>query len=423
MNNMKTTKSLNEYKKAIKLIPGGVNSPVRAFKNVGLTPRFIKKGKGNKIWDIDNNIYTDYCMSWGALLFGHSRDEVISDVIKQSELGTSYGAATSLEVDMAELVVNAIPYIEMIRFVNSGTEAVMSAIRLARGFSKRDAVVKFDGCYHGHSDSMLINAGSGVSESPESSSLGITKNTVLDTFSLPYNDIEIFKNFLKKNWRKIGCVIVEPVAANMGVVTPEPEFLNTLREETERYGIVLIFDEVITGFRTPGNSAGKYFKITPDITCLGKIIGGGFPVAAFGGKREIMSLLAPLGDVYQAGTLSGNPVAMAAGISTMKLIKKENPVEKIKKLIAVLEDEKFEGISISSFETMFTVFFNPKIPRNYDDVKKSDTKKFAKFFYFMLENGVYLSPSQFEADFLSYAHTDKDIKKIVELIYRFFKKI
>jgi glutamate-1-semialdehyde 2,1-aminomutase len=412
-----------EFEKAKKLIPGGVNSPVRSFKSVGGIPRFIKKACGSRIVDMDDNVYTDYCMSWGALLFGHSRREIINSIIKQARNGTSYGAATSNEVEIARLINSSIPSMEKIRFVNSGTEAVMSAVRLARGFTKRDGVVKFEGCYHGHSDSMLISAGSGVSEVQRASSSGITKNTVADTYSLPFNNIEIFKSYISRNWRKIACVVVEPVPANMGVIIPKPSFLETLRKETARYGIILIFDEVITGFRINDSTAQNYFDIKPDITCLGKIIGGGFPVACFGGSRDIMDKLSPLGDVYQAGTLSGNPVAIRAGIETLLLIKKEKPHRKTNELMKILKESiNFDGVSFSSFGSMFTLFFNQKSPENFEEVNKSDRNKFARFFHFMLEKGIYLSPSQLEADFLSYAHSQRDMEIFIKNSNEFFKK-
>ena len=419
----KTKISSIQFEKAKKLIPGGVNSPVRSFKSVGGVPRFIKKASGSKIVDLDDNVYTDYCMSWGALLFGHSRKEIINSVINQARNGTSYGAATANEVEIARLINSAVPSMEKIRFVNSGTEAVMSALRLARGFTKRDMVVKFEGCYHGHSDSMLISAGSGVSEVQHASSSGITKNTVADTYSLPFNNIKIFKSYIAKNWRKIACVIVEPVPANMGVIIPNQDFLETLRIETAKYGILLIFDEVITGFRINDSTAQNYFNIKPDITCLGKIIGGGFPVACFGGKREIMDKLSPIGDVYQAGTLSGNPVAIRAGIETLLLIKKEKPHKKTNEFMKNLKENiNFDGISFSSFGSMFTLFFNPKRPENFEEVNKSDKNKFARFFHFMLGKNIYLSPSQFEADFLSFAHSAKDIERFIKALNEFFKK-
>lgn len=418
----KTTISSREFEKAKKLIPGGVNSPVRSFKSVGGVPRFIEKAKGNKMIDMDGNVYTDYCMSWGALLFGHSRKEIVNAIIKQVRFGTSYGAATHNEVYVAELLRSAVPSMEKIRFVNSGTEAVMSAIRLARGFTKRDGLVKFEGCYHGHSDSMLISGGSGLTEVHRSISSGVTRNTIADSYCLPFNNTEIFKSYISKNWRKIACVIVEPVPANMGVIIPKAGFLETLRKETEKYGILLIFDEVITGFRINDNTAQKYFNIKPDLTCLGKIIGGGFPLACFGGRHDIMDKLAPVGDVYQAGTLSGNPLAIRASIETMLLIKKERPHKKTNKLIKMLEDINFTGISFSSFGSMFTFFFNSKRPENFEDVNRCDKNKFARFFHFMLERGIYLSPSQFEADFLSSAHSEKDMEKLIEGFYDFSKK-
>lgn len=409
--------SEEHYKKSTTIFPGGVNSPVRAFKHIGITPIFIKNATGSKITDIDENSYIDYCLSWGALILGHSFPYVIRSVKQRVEQGTSYGLNTPDEVNFGELIKDAIPSIEMLRFVNSGTEAVMSAIRVARGFTGRKIIIKFDGCYHGHSDFLLVNAGSGVSTIPSASSKGVPAEFLQNTVSLPFNDIKILTDFVEKNYKDIACIILEPVPANMGVVLPEDEFLYKIEKLTKKYEIVLIFDEVITGFRFCWGGVQNLFNITPDLTCLGKIIGGGFPVGAFGGKKEIMCLLSPEGKVYQAGTLSGNPVAITAGFSTLEYIKNNNVYTKIEKLFSVLkpffdEINQFRrDIKISYFKNMFSIFFTEKLPQRFSDVILTDKEKFKNMYIKLLNRyKIFLSPSPFETNFLSFSHTYGDVE-------------
>jgi len=328
---MKIKKSQKLYKKAVTLMPGGVNSPVRAFKAIGGTPLFISKAKDSKIYDVDGNEYIDYVLSWGPLILGHAHSKVVKALRKAVLSGTSYGAPTPMEIELAVLIKKAMPSIEKIRMVNSGTEATMSAIRLARGFTKRNKVIKFEGCYHGHVDALLVSAGSGGATFGIPDSLGVPASHVAETIILPFNNKETFKNVINEHWQDIACVIVEPVVGNMGCILPKEDFLKTLRDETEKYGIILIFDEVMTGFRVSSGGAQEYYRIKPDLTCLGKVIGGGLPVGAYGGKKEIMSLVAPEGGVYQAGTLSGNPLAMTAGIETLKILLKSNTYKKLEK--------------------------------------------------------------------------------------------
>lgn len=427
---MKTKKSQKLYKKALTLMPGGVNSPVRAFKAVGGNPLFIAKAKGSKIYDVDGNEYIDYVLSWGPLILGHAHPAVVKALKKAVERGTSYGAPTELEIELAKLVKKAFPSIEKIRMVNSGTEATMSAIRLARGFTKRDKVIKFEGCYHGHVDGLLVSAGSGGATFGIPDSLGVPVSYTKETIVLPFNDIEAFRATLKEHGKEIACVILEPVVGNMGCILPRQEFLEALREETEKYGIVLIFDEVMTGFRVSFGGAQSYFGIKPDLTCLGKVIGGGLPVGAYGGKKEIMSFVAPEGGVYQAGTLSGNPLAVSAGIETLKILSKASTYKKLDKIMQHLEEglkdaAKRAGIKVKFYRagTMFCTYFTETEVIDARTAKTSDTEKFKKFFWGMLERGVYLAPSQFEAGFISLAHTQKDIEKTVKAAYEVFKKL
>ena len=409
------------YNEAIKYIPGGVNSPVRALRSVGESPLFISKADGTTLTDVDGNEFIDFCLSWGVFILGHNHPQVKQAVNQAIELGTSYGIPTLQETQLAKLVVEAVPSVEKVRFVSSGTEAVMSAIRVARGFTRRNIIVKFDGNYHGHADHLLVSAGSGVAQLSESSSSGVPADFTKYTLSLPYNDVEAVKALFKKQGNDIAAVILEPIAANMGVVIPSPEFLMTLREITLQYGALLIFDEVITGFRLGLSGAQGRSGIRPDLSTFGKIIGGGFPAAAFGGRAEIMDLLAPLGPVYQAGTLSGNPVAMASGIQTLALLSQPgfytDLEEKSNSFIAELKDIiKGKDIVLNHVGSMFTLFFSDHEIRNFDDVKRSDTDRFAKFFRALLSQNIYISPSAFEASFISQAHSTKQLEQVLATI-------
>lgn len=409
------------YNEALKYIPGGVNSPVRALRSVGEAPLFIAKADGTTLTDVDGNEFSDFCLSWGVFILGHNHPQVKQAVNQAIELGTSYGIPTLQETALAKLVVEAVPSVEKVRFVSSGTEAVMSAIRVARGFTGRNIIVKFDGNYHGHADHLLVSAGSGVAQLSGSSSSGIPADFIKYTLSLPYNNVEAIKALFAKQGNEIAVVILEPVAANMGVVIPTDEFLKTLREITTQYGALLIFDEVITGFRLGLSGAQGRLGITPDLSTFGKIIGGGFPAAAFGGRAEIMDLLAPLGPVYQAGTLSGNPVAMASGIQTISLLSEtdfySNLETKSNTFIAELKDIiKGKDIVLNNIGSMFTLFFSDHEIRNFNDVKRSDTERFAKFFRALLKENIYISPSAFEASFISAAHRDNQLESILNSI-------
>ncbi|HQD35730.1 MAG TPA: glutamate-1-semialdehyde 2,1-aminomutase [Thermodesulfovibrio thiophilus] len=427
---MKIKKSQKLYKKAVTLMPGGVNSPVRAFKAVGGTPLFISKAKDSKIYDVDGNEYIDYVLSWGPLILGHAHSKVVKALRKAVLSGTSYGAPTPMEIELAVLIKKAMPSIEKIRMVNSGTEATMSAIRLSRGFTKRNKVIKFEGCYHGHVDALLVSAGSGGATFGIPDSLGVPASYVAETIILPFNDKETFKNVINEHWKDIACVIVEPVVGNMGCILPKEDFLKTLRDETEKYGIILIFDEVMTGFRVSSGGAQEYYRIKPDLTCLGKVIGGGLPVGAYGGKKEIMSLVAPEGGVYQAGTLSGNPLAMTAGIETLKILLKSNTYKKLEKKMLQLEEglkdaAKKQKISAKFYRagTMFCTYFTEQEVVNAQTAKTSDIEKFKKFFWGMINRGIYIAPSQFEAGFISIAHSEKDIEKTINAAYETFKEL
>ena len=411
------------FSQAQKVIPGGVNSPVRAFKAVGAKPIFIEKAKGQYLYDADANKYIDYCLSWGPMILGHARREVLDEVRKVMAKGTSFGIPTKLETQLAKMIVRAIASVEKVRLVSSGTEAVMTAIRLARGCTGRDKVIKFIGCYHGHVDYMLVQAGSGAMTFGAPSSPGVPKDFTKHTILLPYNDPETLKKAFDKYAGKIAAVIVEPVAGNMGVVPPNKGFLKALRRMCTKNGSVLIFDEVITGFRVRYGSVQKLFGVKADLTCLGKIIGGGFPIGACCGKDSLMDNLAPQGKVYQAGTLSGNPVCVAAGIATLKLLKAQNPYPSLELaaqrlcggISEALAERRVEH-TINRVASMFTLFFNPGPVTDYTSAARSDTARYAGYFTAMLQAGVYLPPSQFEACFVSTQHTQKDLSKTVNAV-------
>ncbi len=410
-------------KEASEHLPGGVNSPVRAFKAVGGKPISLVRGKGSKVWDADGREYIDFLCSWGPLILGHAHPEVVREAREVMEQGLSFGLTNPHEVRLAKIVTAKVPSIQKVRFVNSGTEATMSAVRLARGVTGRKLVVKFDGCYHGHYDSLLVSAGSGVATFGIPGTPGIPDEIASLTLVLPFNDIEAVKEAFSRHGEEIACVIVEPVAGNMGVVPPREGFLEFLREITRKNGSILIFDEVITGFRLSSGGAQQYFKVEPDITCLGKVLGGGMPVGAYGGSNEIMSRVAPEGEVYQAGTLSGNPVAMACGARTLEILMEEHPYATLDSKTAELTDGissilKEKGIphSINRVGSMFTLFFTGRKVTNYEDAKSSDTELFSRFFNALLKQGVLIPPSQFEAWFLSTAHTDEDVSSALERI-------
>ncbi|WP_312098049.1 glutamate-1-semialdehyde 2,1-aminomutase [Niallia sp.] len=417
------------YKEAVELMPGGVNSPVRAFKSVKRNPVFMDAGKGSKIYDIDGNEYIDYVLSWGPLILGHADDQVVEGIKKVAEKGTSFGAPTLIENKLAALVKDRVPSIEIIRMVSSGTEATMSAIRLARGYTGRNKILKFEGCYHGHGDSLLIKAGSGVATLGLPDSPGVPEGIAANTITVAYNDLESIKYAFSKYGEDIAAIIAEPVAGNMGVVPPKPGFLQGLRDITTEYGALLIFDEVMTGFRVDYGCAQGYFGVTPDITCLGKVIGGGLPVGAYGGKAEIMNQIAPSGPIYQAGTLSGNPLAMTAGYETLSQLTKDTYKEFIRKA-----DRLEEGLKLaaSKYEIPFTVnragsmigfFFTNEDVKDYESAKTSNLDYFASFYNSMLEQGVFLPPSQFEGMFLSTALTDDDIEHTIRAAEQAFSTL
>lgn len=417
---MNIDKSIALFQEAQKLFPGGVNSPVRAFRAVGGQPLFIDRGEGAYLFDVDGNRYIDYVLSWGPLITGHAHPKVVKAIQQAALKGTSYGMPSPLEIDLAQSVMNFMPNIEMIRFVNSGTEATMSALRLARAYTKRDKIIKFEGCYHGHADLLLVQAGSGVITLGLPDSPGVPANTVKDTLVADFNNLDSVEALFKKYPEQIAAVIVEPVAGNMGVVPPQFGFLEGLRAITEREGTVLIFDEVMTGFRVHLGGAQTLYNIKPDLTTLGKVIGGGLPVGAYGGKREIMMMVAPAGPMYQAGTLAGNPLAMSAGIATLGLLEEENCWEKLEQTAGRLEAgilavAKKTGIPIRQTRvgTMFTTFFSETEPRDWSTAKVADKERFAKFFQKILENGVYFAPSQFEAGFVSTLHSDEIINATI----------
>ncbi|MDB2451037.1 glutamate-1-semialdehyde 2,1-aminomutase [Gammaproteobacteria bacterium] len=421
-------KSIALFDKAKSLMPGGVNSPVRAFKNINGNPVFFEKAKGAYLFDADGNEYIDYIGSWGPMIMGHSHPEVVNAIKNQADLGTSYGAPTGLESDVASLIIQCIPSIEKIRMVNSGTEATMSTIRLARGYTNKNKIIKFDGCYHGHVDSLLIKAGSGVSTFGLPDSPGIPKDLAKHTITCPYNDVEAFEKIFHEIKDDLAAVIVEPVAGNMGFVPGTKKFLETLREKTSSSNSLLIFDEVMSGFRVSLGGAQEIYNIKPDLTALGKVIGGGLPVGAFGGKKDIMDYLAPIGPVYQAGTLSGNPLAMAAGSTLLNLIIKENPFELLeanaKELLGGMKNiMDTAGIPFSTNQIggMFGFFFSEKLPNNITDVSASDDNIFALFINACIRNGIYFAPSKFEAGFISTKHGNNEIHKTLEIIENIIK--
>lgn len=428
---MNTKNSDALFQRAQQLIPGGVNSPVRAFKSVGRNPVFIKKALGSKMWDEDGNEYIDYVGSWGPMLLGHAHPAIIEAIQKTASDGTSFGAATRREVEMAELINSIMPSIEMVRMVNSGTEATMSAIRLARAYTKRNKIIKFDGCYHGHADSFLIKAGSGVATLGIPDSPGVTESVAAQTLTAEFNNINSVQTLIDINRGDIAAVIVEPVVGNMGCILPQKNFLNELRSLCTKENIVLIFDEVMTGFRVALGGAQQLYNITPDLTTLGKIIGGGLPVGAYGGKKEIMAMIAPSGPVYQAGTLSGNPLAMSAGMTLLNIIKNDSAVyttleqkgATLEGRIQQIAKDKNLPISTNRVGSMLTLFFTNNSVNNADDARTCNTQRFGEYFRSMLEQGIYLPPSQYEAAFISTAHSEDDIEKTLTAIQRSFSKL
>lgn len=418
---MECGKSLSEWNKSQKIIPGGVNSPVRNFSKVGEHPRFIDHAKGCRIFDVDGNEYIDYVASWGPLILGHAHPDVVQSIVDVSFQGTSFGAPTPLETILAQIIVDAVPSIDKVRLVNSGTEATMSAIRLARGYTGRDKIIKIDGCYHGHVDYLLAKAGSGVATFGLSDSGGVPDDIARNTLTVPFNNADAVKSTIEANSSEIACLILEPIMGNMGIIPPNDGYLNELREITEQHGVVLIFDEVITGFRVAYGGAQSYYDVTPDMTCLGKIIGGGLPVGAYGGKKEIMSCVAPEGDVYQAGTLSGNPLAVTAGITTLNLLSKPGVYKQLETKAAALaagleEATKKNGIDAwhSRVGSMLMLYFTSKSVTDADDARTANTDRFKDYFWGLLEKGIYIAPSQFEAGFVSLVHSDKDIQNTIE---------
>ncbi|MBU3670789.1 MAG: glutamate-1-semialdehyde-2,1-aminomutase [Polynucleobacter sp.] len=423
------------FERAQKTIPGGVNSPVRAFRQVGGTPRFVTKAQGPYFWDADNKRYIDLIMSWGPMIVGHANPEVVEAVKKAAETSFSYGAPTEGEIELAERICALVPSVEQVRLVSSGTEATMSALRLARGYTGRDVIIKFEGCYHGHADSLLVKAGSGLLTFADStqnapSSGGVPQDLVKHTLVLPYNDVEAIEAVFKKQGDQIAAVILEPIAGNMNLIQPSKAFLNAIRALTNQYGSVLIYDEVMTGFRVALGGAQSLQGIQPDLTCLGKVMGGGMPIAAFGGKREIMSKLAPLGNVYQAGTLSGNPVAVAAGLKTLEIISRagffEYLTSQTQKLMAGMKqmaDKANIPFAVDSVGGMFGFYFSKEVPSSYEAVTKTNIEAFKQFFHLMLDEGVYLAPSAYEAGFTSMTHDDAVISAIIAAADKAFQKL
>jgi glutamate-1-semialdehyde 2,1-aminomutase len=422
---VKTPRSQALFARAQAVIPGGVNSPVRAFRGVGGSPLFIESGQGSRIFDVDGNSYIDYVGSWGPLLLGHRPPQVIEALREVLETGTSFGAPTEREVELAELISTIVPSMEMVRLVNSGTEATMSALRLARGFTGRDITIKFEGCYHGHVDSLLVKAGSGMATLGIADTAGVPQAFAETTMALPFNSITAIEAAFAARGPEIAAVIVEPIVGNMGCVPPQPGFLETLRRLTERHGALLIFDEVMTGFRVALGGAQQLYEIVPDLTTLGKIIGGGLPIGAYGGRADIMRKVSPLGPVYQAGTLSGNPLAVAAGLAMLRHLSSHPEIydqleARTAQLCAGFLNEPPPGLTIHRVGSMFTFFFTPDPVTDWESAKKSDTARFARFFHFLLERGVYIAPSQFEAGFVSAAHSENDIRLTTDAAREFF---
>ena len=423
-------KNINLFKLSQKFIPGGVNSPVRAFSSVGGSPIFFKKGLGSRLWDENGKEYIDYINSWGPMILGHSHPEIIKTVQNVAQDSLSFGAPTSKELDIAEMLVKLVPSMEQVRLVSSGTEATMSAIRVARGFTSRDRIIKFEGCYHGHSDALLVKAGSGALTFGQPSSAGVPADVAKHTHTLTFNDIKGLEKCFSEIGSDIACVIIEPIVGNMNLILPDIRFLRTLRQLCTKYETILIFDEVMTGFRVSLGGAQELYGVTPDMTTLGKIIGGGLPVGAFGGKKEIMQMLAPLGPVYQAGTLSGNPVAVAAGLKTLELIQatgfyKELSLVTTKLVEGMTRVAKEKGVKFCarSVGGMFGIYFSELPPNSFDEIMNSDREKFNKFFHSMLEQGIYFGPSAFEAGFVSAAHTEKDINDTIEASSKAFESL
>jgi glutamate-1-semialdehyde 2,1-aminomutase len=411
---MTHTKSESLFSRAQELIPGGVNSPVRAFRSVGGNPPFIAQGEGSRLFDVDGNEYIDYVGSWGPLLLGHRHPEIIAALERALTIGTSFGAPTAQEIELAEAICRAVPSIEMVRLVNSGTEATMSAIRVARGFTGRDLIVKFEGCYHGHVDSLLVKAGSGMATLGIADTQGVPKAFAETTIALPYNSVDAVEQAFRARGDQIAAIIVEPVVGNMGCVPPLPGYLEALREITARHGALLIFDEVMTGFRVAFGGAQARYNIKPDLTTLGKVIGGGLPVGAYGGRKDIMSKVAPAGPIYQAGTLSGNPLAVAAGLAMLRHLEAHPEIyDQLERRAAELCAAAPAGITVNRVGSMFTFFFTDRPVTDWESAKVADTAKFGRYFRGMLDRGIYLAPSQFEAAFLSAAHTDDDIQKTI----------
>jgi glutamate-1-semialdehyde 2,1-aminomutase len=409
------------FSRAQKLIPGGVNSPVRAFRSVGGTPPFIERGSGSRIFDADGNEYIDYVCSWGPLILGHSPAPVVEALREVIETGTSFGAPTEREVELAEEIRSAVPSMEMVRLVNSGTEATMSALRVARGFTGRDLTIKFEGCYHGHVDSLLVKAGSGMATLGIADTAGVPESFARTTIALPFNSIAAVAQVFAEHGRKIAAVIVEPVVGNMGCVPPVPGFLESLRAVTQKHGALLIFDEVMTGFRLALGGAQERFGIRPDLSTFGKIIGGGLPLAAYGGRADVMSKVAPTGPIYQAGTLSGNPLAVTAGLAMVRHLKSHPEIyAQLEQRTAELCADPPPGITVNRVGSMFTFFFTDHQVTSWDQADKSDRSAFAKFFHFMLDRGIYLAPSQFEAGFVSSAHSGADIQRTKQAASEFF---
>ena len=418
-------KSAAAFEEAKKLMPGGVNSPVRSYRSVDCNPPFIARAEGSHIFDIDGNEYIDYVGSWGPMVVGHAHPQVVKALQEAATRGTSYGAPTLIESQLAKKVMEVYPSMEVIRMVNSGTEATMSALRLARGYTGRNKIVKFIGCYHGHSDSLLVKAGSGMATFGVPDSPGVTPGTAQDTITIPYNDFEAFKAVFAEQGAEIAAVIVEPVAGNMGLVLPKPGYLDLLRKVTTEHGALLIFDEVMCGFRASLGGAQAAYAVKPDLTCLGKIIGGGLPVAAYGGRRDIMEKVSPAGPVYQAGTLSGNPIATAAGLATLRILEADTDIYmRLQENTAMLADAVRHAagnrVHVNQIGSLMSIFFTGEDVTDYDSATTADTKAYADYFGFMLDHGIYVAPSQFESMFVSDAHTDADIQKTIHVMQEYF---